>query len=79
MVLFFLNLAKEEISKIYSNTIEIKKIITEGDINQKDRLSSIGGKGLFSKKIESELLENKMNEAGVEISKNNFNKYGKNN
>ena len=40
--------------------IEIKKITTAGDLNQKDRLSEIGGKGLFSKKIEKELLENKI-------------------
>ena len=57
LALIYAYRAKEEISKIYSNTIEIKKIITEGDINQKDRLSEIGGKGLFSKKIEIELIE----------------------
>ena len=39
---------------------EIKKIKTSGDINQKDRLSDIGGKGLFSKQIENELLEDKI-------------------
>ena len=60
LALIYAYRAKEEISKIYSNTIEIKKIITEGDINQKDRLSEIGGKGLFSKKIENELIENKI-------------------
>ena len=31
--------------------------MTSGDINQKDRLSEIGGKGLFSKQIENELLD----------------------
>ena len=36
--------------------VETKKIITSGDENQKDRLSNIGGKGLFSKKIETELI-----------------------
>ena len=41
-------------------SVEIKKIKTSGDLNQKDRLSEIGGKGLFSKKIEKELLENKI-------------------
>ena len=40
--------------------VEIKKIKTSGDINQKDRLSDIGGKGLFSKQIENELLEDKI-------------------
>ena len=48
-----------EVSKEFNiESIEIKKIKTEGDLNQKDRLSDIGGKGLFSKKIEKELLEN---------------------
>ena len=36
--------------------VETKKIVTSGDENQKDRLSNIGGKGLFSKKIETELI-----------------------
>ena len=40
--------------------VEIKKIKTSGDINQKDRLSDIGGKGLFSKQIENELIEDKI-------------------
>ena len=40
--------------------IDIKKIMTSGDINQKDRLSEIGGKGLFSKQIENELLSEKI-------------------
>ena len=40
--------------------VDIKKITTDGDINQKDRLSEIGGKGLFSKQIENELLNEKI-------------------
>ena len=40
--------------------VEIKKITTTGDINQKNRLSEIGGKGLFSKQIENELLSEKI-------------------
>ena len=40
--------------------VKIKKIKTSGDINQKDRLSEIGGKGLFSKQIENELLNKKI-------------------
>ena len=40
--------------------VEIKKITTTGDISQKDRLSEIGGKGLFSKQIENELLNEKI-------------------
>ena len=47
--------------KIVSSThIEIKKIVTSGDENQNDRLSNIGGKGLFSKKIETELINHKI-------------------
>ena len=41
---------------ISSTHIKTKKIVTSGDENQKDRLSNIGGKGLFSKKIEIELI-----------------------
>ena len=40
--------------------VDIKKITTTGDINQKDRLSEIGGKGLFLKQIENELLSEKI-------------------
>ena len=46
------------LKKVWSTHIETKKIITSGDENQKDRLSNIGGKGLFSKKIEIELINN---------------------
>ncbi len=46
------------LKKISSNNLETKKIVTSGDQNQKDRLSNIGGKGLFSKKIEIELINN---------------------
>ena len=38
----------------------IKKITTTGDVIQDKRLSEAGGKGLFSKKIEEELLEKKI-------------------
>ena len=44
------------LKKVSSTHIETKKIVTSGDENQKDRLSNIGGKGLFSKKIEIELI-----------------------
>ncbi len=44
------------LNKVSSTHVEIKKIVTSGDENQKDRLSNIGGKGLFSKKIEVELI-----------------------
>ena len=47
-----------DLKKVSSTQIETKKIVTSGDENQKDRLSNIGGKGLFSKKIEIELINN---------------------
>ena len=40
--------------------VSIKKIITKGDIIQDARLSEVGGKGLFSKTIEEELLDEKI-------------------
>jgi len=40
--------------------VKIKKIITKGDVIQDKRLSEVGGKGLFSKKIEEELLDEKI-------------------
>ena len=46
--------------KLNMDLIEIKIIKTAGDINQTERLSEIGGKGLFSKQIEEELLEKKI-------------------
>ena len=49
---------KAKLKEVFSKEIEIKKIVTTGDENQNDRLSNLGGKGLFSKKIEDELLEN---------------------
>ena len=64
LALIYAERAKErilEVSKEFNIvSVEIKKITTAGDLNQKDRLSDIGGKGLFSKKIEKELLENKI-------------------
>ena len=47
---------KSKLKKFYSNKIEIKKIVTTGDQKQDERLSEIGGKGLFSKQIEKNLL-----------------------
>ncbi len=64
LALIYAEKAKEKILKISKEfnieSVEIKKITTAGDLNQNDRLSEIGGKGLFSKKIEIELLENKI-------------------
>ena len=44
----------------FCSEVEIQKIVTDGDLNQKDRLSDIGGKGLFSKKIENNLINNQI-------------------
>ncbi len=64
LALIYAEKAKEKILKVSKEfnieSVEIKKITTAGDLNQKDRLSEIGGKGLFSNKIEKELLENKI-------------------
>ena len=40
--------------------VVIKKITTTGDTIQDKRLSEVGGKGLFSKKIEEELIDEKI-------------------
>ena len=60
LAIIYAERVKSEISKFYSGKIEIKKIITSGDQNQNERLSSMGGKGMFSTDIEKELLENKI-------------------
>ena len=61
LALLYAEKVKEQIIKnnleLNKNLFEIKIIKTDGDINQKERLSEIGGKGLFSKKIEEELLK----------------------
>ena len=59
LALIYAERAKTELLKFCSE-VEIKKITTTGDVNQKDRLSEIGGKGLFSKQIENELLDEKI-------------------
>ena len=59
LALIYAKRARAKILKFYPE-VEIKKITTTGDINQKDRLSEIGGKGLFSKQIENELLNEKI-------------------
>ena len=63
LAMIYANRAKNEIKQVFSGDIDIIKILTEGDQNQKDRLSDIGGKGLFSKKIEEELLNKKIDVA----------------
>jgi len=42
------------------NSVEIKIIKTSGDIFQNKRISDIGGKGVFCKQIEEELLDSKI-------------------
>jgi len=46
-----------KLANIPDEQIKLKKIVTKGDQVQDKRLSEIGGKGLFSKNIEIELLE----------------------
>ncbi len=61
LALIYAERAKNEILKIQDQQdIEIKSITTKGDILLDQRLSEYGGKGLFSKKIEEELLEKKI-------------------
>ena len=60
LAIIYAEKVKSELSKFYSGKIEVKKIITAGDQNQNERLSSMGGKGMFSNNIEKELLENKI-------------------
>ena len=54
------NLLIKSHSKFGDNSIEIKIIKTSGDIFQNKRISDIGGKGVFCKQIEDELLESKI-------------------
>ena len=64
LALIYAKIAKKKIQKIKSKfgitSVEIKKITTKGDIVQNRRISDIGGKGLFTKKIERELLNKKI-------------------
>ena len=56
LALIYANKVKNEISKHYNKEIIIKEINTTGDNKIDIRLSELGGKGLFSKNIESELF-----------------------
>ena len=47
-------------SQFDDNSIELKIIKTSGDIFQNKRVSDIGGKGVFCKQIEEELLDSKI-------------------
>ena len=61
LALIYAERAKSELKKISSDfDIDIKKITTKGDIIQNVRLSDTGGKGLFCKLIEDDLINNKI-------------------
>ena len=55
------NLLSKNNPKFDNKSIEIKIIKTSGDIFQNKKISDIGGKGVFSKQIEDELLDSKIN------------------
>ena len=54
------NLLIKSNSRFDENSIEIKIIKTSGDIFKDKKISDIGGKGVFSKQIEEELLDSKI-------------------
>ena len=64
LALIYAKIAEKNINKFKSKfsikSVSIKKIITKGDKIQNKRISDIGGKGLFTKKIEKELLNKKI-------------------
>ena len=64
LALIYAEKARENILKHAKNfgieEVLIKEIITKGDQVQDKRLSEVGGKGLFSKTIEVELLDSKI-------------------
>ena len=64
LALIYAEKAKEKILTYAKNfeieEVTIKEIVTKGDKVQDQRLSELGGKGLFSKTIEVELLDNKI-------------------
>ncbi len=61
LAILYAERAKKELLKFFNTKdVNIKTIVTTGDTVQNVRLSDYGGKGLFSKKIEQELLEKKI-------------------
>ena len=56
LALIYAEKVKNELHKIFKKEIKLKKIVTTGDQKQDQRLSDIGGKGLFAEQIEKELL-----------------------
>ena len=60
LALIYAQIAKDKIletSNLNDEDVVIKEIITKGDQVQNQRLSEVGGKGLFSSNIEKELLD----------------------
>ena len=64
LALIYAKIAEKNINKFKSKflikSVSIKKVTTKGDRIQNRRLSDVGGKGLFTKKIENELLNKKI-------------------
>ena len=60
LAIIYAEKVRTKLKTVFNKDIKIKKIVTSGDENQRDRLSNLGGKGLFSKKIENELIEKKI-------------------
>ena len=63
LALLYAHKAKKSLlnnTSLVADDIQIKEIVTKGDQVQDKRLSEVGGKGLFSKNIEQELLDNKI-------------------
>ena len=63
LALIYAQIAKDKIlqtSNLNDEDVIIKEIITKGDQVHDIRLSEVGGKGLFTKNIEKELLEKKI-------------------
>jgi hydroxymethylbilane synthase len=64
LALIYAEKAKEKILNYAKDSeieeVVIKEIVTKGDQVKDKRLSEVGGKGLFSKAIEIELLDNKI-------------------
>ena len=59
--LAYANYAKKLIirnNRLNENEVDIKIIKTKGDIFSKTPLSQLGGKGVFCKEIENELINN---------------------
>ena len=64
LALIYANIVKKKLFELQNKynfeDVLVQKIKTDGDNIQDGRLSDMGGKGLFSKKIEEHLIENKI-------------------